>query len=200
MSGMMEKSGKHCQCECWKGKLRRQMHRKTEKDTHREKTQIQIYLSWRDLRAEGQNIWTLIRYSSLKSDAFVMSCLTHWSRWTGCPAFFFLFPVSCLACRSLWAAAACWVVRAQQRWPHNHIVSCSPPKETPKTPHHTWGLLPEIFGQGESPGRQDGWRSTGSRRLWMIRQRETFRVDRSWIFFVQTLEGSDQAECLCFKT
>lgn len=33
MSWMMEQSGKQCQCECWKGKLRRWMHRNRERKT-----------------------------------------------------------------------------------------------------------------------------------------------------------------------
>lgn len=74
MSWMMEQSGKQCQCERRKGKLRRQMHRETEKDTHGgRKRRARMYLSSGRL----QNIWPLIGYSSLNSDAFVMSCLTH---------------------------------------------------------------------------------------------------------------------------
>lgn len=99
-----------------------------------------------------------------------------------------LHPVSCflLALLVIIRAAACWVVCAQHCWPHNHIVSCSPPKETPKTPHHVWGLLSQIFGQGS----WKAGRSVGSRNLEMIRQRETFwiKVELLCLNFV------------CFKT
>ena len=67
MSWMMEQSGKQCQCERRKGKLRRQMHRETEKDTHGErKRRVRMHLSSGRL----QNIWPSDRVFFVKHRCF----------------------------------------------------------------------------------------------------------------------------------
>lgn len=124
MSWMMEQSEKQCQCECWKGKLRRWRHRK------RERMRENVDWNWADLI--GEQYLASDQVFFIKDD-FVMSCLTRWSRWTGCPAFFFLFPVSCPACGSLWQQLlAGWSVLSTA----DHTVISSAAAHLKRHPEH----------------------------------------------------------------
>lgn len=124
------------------------------------------------------------RYSLLKTDAFVMSC---WMNRMSC----LRLPVSCFlpGLLVIIAVAVCWVVSAAL-WPHNHIVSRSPPKETPKTTQ----VLCSRYKLLQACSLKYLDKSWEVRRLWECRQQRTL------IRQTETFGSRTEFGLLCLNT